>query len=327
MIRAVIDADAIKYAASAAGEKRTIHVVHKTTGRESTFANRTEFYGGAKQDGGVLARINKDRDSPFLIEEFEITDIQTPEPIENVLHLAKTMMAKWIRAVQADTHIGFLGKGDSWRLGASTILEYKGNRKDLLRPVYLDEVAEYLLKNYDIKLVEGLEADDWCGIETYKKPDSILLAIDKDANGCPALVYNPNKPELGIINCDQFGKLYKDAKGKVRGYGRIFMYHQVCSGDSIDNYKANSASKVKWGEASSFKALSVCQNDKEAWAVMKSIYQKLYPQPTTVIGWRGNPIEVDWLYMLNENFTMARMMRWEGDFVEARDVLDRLGML
>lgn len=327
MVKAVIDMDAIKYAASSAGETRTIQVVHLPSGRENTFKNRTEFYGGVKKDGGYLAQINKGRTSPFQIEEFQITDVQTPDKIENVYHLAKMMTEKWLRAVQADEHIGFLGKGDSWRLDASTILKYKGNREDMLRPVYLEEVAEYLKRNYNVEVVEGLEADDWCVIESYRKPATILLAIDKDAMGSPAQVYNPNHPEWGVINCDTFGALYKDEKGKVRGHGRMFLYHQVCSGDSIDNYKANSASDTKWGDAASFKALKDCKNDTEAWAAMKAVYQKLYPEKKVVTGWRGDQIEIDWLYMLRENFTMARMLRWEGDQVDAGDVLQKMGLL
>lgn len=327
MVHAVIDADAIKYSAAAAGEKRTIQVVHKSSGRERIFKTRTEFYGGLKRDGGFLATINEGRTSPFLVEDFEISDIQTPEPVENVLHLAKMMMNGWIRSVQADTHKGFLGKGDSWRVGRSTILEYKGNRADLLKPIYLEQVADFIERNYRVDVVDGLEADDWCVIEAYENPEAIVLAIDKDALGTPCKVYNPNRPTDGIINGAQFGALRKDDKGKVRGYGRLFLYHQICSGDSIDNYKANSASKVKWGEASSFKALKDCTNDQEAWSAMAAIYRKLYPEPTLVEGWRGDQIMVDWLYMLEENFQMARMLRFEGDNVQAKDVLDTYGLL
>ena len=37
--------------------------------------------------------------------------------------------------------------------------------------------------------------------------------------------------------------------------------------------------------------------------------------------------EVDWLYVLRENFQMARMLRWEGDQVDAKDVLTKMGLL
>ena len=51
MVRAVIDMDAIKYAASSAGETRTIQVVHLPSGRENTFKNRTEF---TLEDGDIV---------------------------------------------------------------------------------------------------------------------------------------------------------------------------------------------------------------------------------------------------------------------------------
>lgn len=327
MPKAVLDMDAIKYAAASAGEKRTIRVTHHQLGIDEVFNNRTEFYGGLKKDGGYLAVINKGRTAPISPEEFIIEDIQTPDALENVLWLAKSMTEKWLRAVQADTHIGFLGKGDSWRVERSTILKYKGQRDDMLRPLHLDTVANYLTRHYNVRIVEGLEADDWCVIEAYQDPTAIVLAIDKDAAGCPTNVFNPSKPELGVINCNQLGRIYKDSKGKIRGYGRLFMYHQVCSGDTIDNYKANSASPIKWGPAASFKMLHECKSDKEAFAAMKAVYQKLYPKPRVVTGWRGDEIEVDWQYMLNENFDMARMLRWETDKVVATEVLDKMGLL
>ena len=326
MVHAVVDADAIKYAAACAGESRTINVVHKASGREKLFSNRTAFYGGPKRDGGWLAQQNAKRDSPFTIDEFEIIDVQSPEPVENVLHLTKTIFDKWLRSVQADSYKAFLGAGDSFRREVSTILEYKGNRTDLLKPVHLDVVTEYIERKYNAEVVRDLEADDWCVIECQDNPEAIMLAIDKDALGAPCKVYNPNRPDDGIINGAQFGALRRDGKN-IRGYGRIFLYHQVCSGDKIDNYKANSASKVSWGDASSFKELSKCTTDYEAWQTMKAIYQKLYPEPTIVTGWRGDQIEVDWIYMLEENFQMARMLRHPEDFVKARDVLDKMGLL
>lgn len=327
MVHAVIDADYVKYSAAAACESRTVRAIHKQSGREKIFKNRTEFWGNkASRDGGFLEDINKGRDTPFTFEDFIIEDIQTPEPIENVLHLAKQMMEGVLRATQCDTYVAYLGKGDSFRVDKSTILEYKGNRKDLLRPVYLDDVAEYLIKNYGAQIITSIEADDRCVMDAYADKASILAGVDKDYYGSPVNYLNLNRRDEGVIKCNQFGALRKDS-GKIRGYGRMFMYHQICSGDAIDNYKANSASAVKSGEAASFKALEGCKTDAEAWAAMKALYQKLYPEPKVITGWRGDEFEIDWLYVLEENFQMARMLRWDGDEVSARDVLARFNLL
>ena len=54
------DRDSVKYAAASAGEKRSVIVTHKSTGRSIEVDTRTSFYGHwKKKDGGKLAEINK----------------------------------------------------------------------------------------------------------------------------------------------------------------------------------------------------------------------------------------------------------------------------
>jgi 5'-3' exonuclease len=133
-----------------------------------------------------------------------------------------------------------------------------------------------------------------------------------------------------------------DSKGEVRGHGRKFLYFQVLSGDSSDNYKANSASKKKWGAKSAYALLKDCKNDKECFEALVNGYMTLYPEPSRVIGWRGyeDPatlevlkpnaddfaIDIDWLYVMQENFTMAHMLRWDGDKFEVKPLLEKLGV-
>ena len=60
---------------------------------------------------------------------------------------------------------------------------------------------------------------------------------------------------------------------------------------------------------------------EEAWKAIETIFKKLYPEPKEVVGWRGDSIAIDWQYVLNECFDMARMLRFENDVVVATDVL------
>lgn len=326
-MKAVLDLDGIKYTAASAGEKRTVRVIHKSSNKEIECKTRTEFYGHwKKKDGGILAEINKKSRKEFTPEDFEYIDVQTPEPIENVLHTAKLMTETWIKSVKADSHIGFIGKGDSFRVERSTILKYKGNRTNLIRPVYLDAVSDYLVKKFNVEVINGLEADDACIIEAYRDRNSVVVSYDKDAKGCHVLVYNPNKPEKGIVDCGKFGELYLNDKKEVDGYGRMFFYLQVLSGDSSDNYSANSASDVSWGDKSAYAQLKDAKTDKEAFAALVSGYKHLYPEPKIVEGWRGDQIEIDWKYVLHENWDLARMLRWEGDVVNPFDVMKKLGV-
>lgn len=322
MVTAVIDIDFIKYSAAGVGEKRSIIAIHKQSGREHPFANRTEFWGrGKNKDGGWLGELNKKRDIPFTSEEFEILDVQTPEPIENVLHTAKSMFESGIKAIDADKYVSFIGKGDSFRVERSTLLKYKGQRAELLKPLYLDDVSEYLRNKYKPVECTFLEADDACVIEAYGKKDHIVLAVDKDMMGCPIMLYNPNHPEWGIQNCNQFGSLWRDDKGKVRGIGRMFFYFQMCSQDMSDNYAANCFSDLKWGDVSAYNVLKDCKTDKEAFTEIEGIFKLLYPEPKSIVGWRGDEFEIDWEYVASEIWEMARMRRWENDmitFSEAR---------
>lgn len=327
MTVAVIDTDYIKYSAAGVGETRSIVAIHKQSGREHPFANRTEFWGrGKNKDGGWLAELNKDRTSPFLPEEFEIVDVQTPEPIENVLHTAKMMFESNLKALDTTKYVGLIGKGDSFRVERSTLLKYKGQRAATLKSLYLDDVSEYLTKKFKLQVIENLEVDDVAVIECYKKKDHVLVGVDKDYMGCPVLAYNPNYPELGVQNCNQFGRLWRNEKGDVKGIGRMFLYYQMCSSDASDNYAANCMSDLKWGDVSAYNALVNSSNDKEALSNVVNVFKTLYPEPKAVQGWRGDDIEIDWLYVATEMFDLARMLKVPNEVVVFKDVLDKLGV-
>lgn len=326
-ITSIIDLDYVKYASASVGEKRSIIVTHKASGRQKEFGTRSEFYGRDRaHTGGWLAELNAKRDSPFLVEEFEIEDLQTPEPLDHVLHIAKTQVENDLKRLGADNYKAFLGKGESFRVELSTLLKYKDNRKEMLRPLHMDAVTEYLERKFKAEIVTEIEADDACVIECCSNPNAVIQGLDKDYYGQPVRFFNVNRPDEGIQNCNQFGKLWLDDKGDVRGIGRMHLYWQMCSNDTSDNYAANCFSEKKWAGKSAYKALVDCKNDVEAWNKMKEVFLVLYPEPKTVIGWRNDPIEITWDYVLNEMFMMARMLKKRDEDINAYDVMDKLGV-
>ena len=328
---AVIDTDFILHAVSCAGETRKVKVIHKATGREKEVNNRTEWYGrGKSKDGGLLAEINAEKGTEYTWNDFEYEDVQYAEPLENVLHSAKLMFEGAVKKAGCSQYEAFIGDGKpTFRNDVATILEYKGGRKDLIRPIYLDEVREYLIKKFKVEVVSHIEADDACVIAAYKQPNKVVVAVDKDAMGCPINVFNPNYPDNGIVNCNQFGKLWLNDKGEVKGVGRLFFYYQVAYGDRIDGYLANSASEMRWGEKSAYKAMVGCTNDKEALESLVGVYKTLYPEPKIITGWRGDEFGVDWLYVASENWQLARMLRTMDELehrILFKDVLDKVGV-
>lgn len=319
---AIIDLDFVLHAASCVGEERYIEVVYRPTGTKKEFSNKTEFYGRNTQ-GGWLKELNKAREEknekPFPPEEFSIVQKQRlKDPLENILHSAKLMVETALKASKANCYEAYIGaKGArNFRVEEAKMLKYKGHREDMLVPLMKEQVREYLIKKFNAIEVDDIEVDDYvvirCSELLCKGKEAFVIAVDKDAMGCPVQVYNPNRPEEGVVDCRGFGNLCLDGK-KVRGKGRLFKYWQIAVGDPTDNYKANARSSKKWADMGGYKALKGCTNDKEAVEVLEQVYKDLYPEPVSFDSWDGNKYTFDWKDCLNEIFIMAHMKEYEKD--------------
>lgn len=322
----VFDYDMCKYTIGSIAEKRSIKAVHRESGDECTFKNRTELWGDwRKKEGGWLAEDNTKRLTPRLAEEFDVEDIQEPLPAKVATRAVDDWIDKITEQLGSRDYYGYIGKGDSWRVEASTIMKYKGQRADSLRPLHLETIEKHLIKKHEAITVTNLEADDMLVIDSYKNKKLIVVGEDKDFMGCEINFFNPNKM-VKPLAIKGFGELRIGSDKKVQGHGRIWLYHQVLSGDSVDNYKANSASVLKWAEKSSFALLHKCSNDKQALEALVEGYKLLYPTPTEVTGWRGDKFDIDFMYVLQENFTMAHMLRNHTDFINVKEMFDRVGV-
>lgn len=328
-----LDLDAFKYALASVGEERTILVVHKDTGWEKEFKTRTEFWGHhSKKAGGWLAEVNKKKvakgQEPALPEDFEIIDKQRlkDEPISHILNSVKQSVNSAVKASGATKVEYYIGRGESFRVEKSTILEYKGNRPTT-KPLLFDDIVEYMEKKYKPHIITHLECDDAINIAAYGKDNHFCGVEDKDAYGAGSKVFNIRYPQEGIVETDNLGRLWIDTTGKnkkVRGYGRMFKLWQCCSLDNSDNYRANCASDVAWGEMSAYHALKDCKNDRELFEAAYGVFKHLYPEPKVITGWRGDEFEIDALYVFQECFDMCHMLRWEGDVVDLRNTLSNL---
>lgn len=366
MTRLCFDYDPLLYQAGSIGEKRSVHVVHRESGDEYDFGTRTEFYGHyLKKNGGWLATYNEGRTSPRLPEEFDIKDVQEPEPIEYCLKTLKEVIAKAKDAVDAKSYYGYSGRGNVFRHDVSTVLMYKGNRLNAIRPIHLNDLKDYLVRQHGCKIITGIEADDAVSIDSYEayakwkksgSDDDLLITagVDKDYKQCAAHLLHPNELS-GISSHDGgFGWLKWDAaKDDADGRGRMWLYWQILSGDAADNYKAHAAydgrdnvragisiGRKQWGAKTAFPYIAKAKNDKEAWEGLVKAYKKLYPLPVQIVGWRGyeDPdkltiLKPDWedhiiivnaMKMLQENTTLAFMLRKPGDKIDVQETLKKL---
>lgn len=104
---------------------------------------------------------------------------------------------------------------------------YKHNRDKNKRPELLATVKKYLAEEYTSYIRPRLEADDCMGIlATHPKlipGDKIIVSEDKDMRTVPAKIYNPGRPELGVIEV-------------TRQQAHGFHMWQTIVGDVTDGY-------------------------------------------------------------------------------------------
>jgi hypothetical protein len=354
----VFDMDFLIFEAVSVAEEKFITAYHRPTNRKMEFKNKTTLYGHhKKKEGGWIADENKRLDSTFwLVEDFDIVECQRPKPfkIKGVDEFsgepnsskdyfispwdgAKKIIDDKIKSIctklGTDNYIGFTGKGNVFRHDLCTLLYYK-DRDALLRPLLLDKMKDYVCERHSTTYVELLEADDLCNMAVLngynkwivggkKDCDKVIgLAVDKDSKQCSGWHYNPSKDKEPRL-IEGLGSLWLDDKGDVDGKGRMWLYFQVGSSDQSDNYAANCFSDVKWGSKSAYDILKDCKTDTEAFQGLVQIFTKLYPEKKTVLGCKGD-VEIDAIYVMQEMFNMAMMLRHPTDSINVRETLSKL---
>lgn len=338
-MRVCFDYDVVKYQVGYASENRSIQVVHRTTGDELTFANRTEFYGRNKK-GGWLADVNSKRTSPFSLDEFTIQDVQVMKPFKLVEDILNAKINSVLKHLGTKDFYGWLGDGKVFRHAEATILPYKGERATL-KPLALARISEMLLTNsrYKGKLaMDSLEADDhlamdsWEAFKVWSKTKHtrdrlVVVTVDKDARGCTGHLFNPDEMKLPLT-IQGFGKLYwKDNTASLilSGHGRVWLLAQMLMGDNVDNIDPTHLAGIDgYGPATVFKALQGCKDDKQALEVVVNTYKQWYPAPVAYTSFNGNMYTKDWLGVAEEMWMLLRMRRWKDDNLSFKDVLENL---
>lgn len=364
MTKLIFDIDFIIFQAVSVAEERFITALHKPTGRTFEFENKTKLWGHyKKKEGGWIAEENANNENDFYKpEDFEVVECQRPRPFRYTGKIGSLdefgkirkkevepyTVSPWIGAknildskikeicekLGTNDYVCYTGRGKTFREDLATLLKYKGNRDEMLRPLLLDKMKDYVIKRHNGILVEGIEADDAYsiavidGYNSWKKGGKQVIGVaqDKDSKQTSGWHFNPEKDDKPRL-VEGFGSLFINAKDEVDGSGRMWLAFQTMNGDSSDNYKANCFSDVKWGDKAAYNQLKDCKNDKEMFQALVDGYKKLYPEKKTVVGWKGGSIEIDWLYVMQECFNLAKMMRTTDEKpTDVKAVLDKLGV-
>jgi hypothetical protein len=339
MTRLCYDYDTIKYVVGYASENRYIIATNKITGNSLTLKNRTAL----KEH---LDSFNINRDSPLLITEFDIQDVQEAMSADVVSKILNTTITNIVKHLQAKEYYGYVGRGKVFRHDVAKIRPYKGGRSSL-KPVNLPLIEEMLLERFNGKIAtDNLEADDWLAIDSYsawkdwsktrhQKDRLIVVTEDKDALQCGGShLFNPTKMTLPFTIKNELGEvsLREDTKAKtITGWGRKFLYAQMLLGDTVDCYTptalvAKDNTHKRFGDVSCFNLLNKLNTDEECLKAIVEQYKLWYPTPVTFASHNGNTYTYTWSDVANEIWALARMKRWIGDDVTFGEVLNKFGI-
>jgi len=128
----------------------------------------------------------------------------------------------------------------NFRIATATTKPYKGQRKQK-KPFHRDNIRAYMLDNYDVRIANGMEADDLLAIEQTKAPPltTIICTRDKDLRMVEGMHYGwpcGKQLQFGPKRVSKLGELnYDSGKNKITGEGSKFFYSQLITGDAVDN--------------------------------------------------------------------------------------------
>lgn len=117
------------------------------------------------------------------------------DPLEFNLQLTKKVMHGILMNSACDSFIPYLTGSDSMHPNFRSVLysDYKANRT-AKKPVYFQEIRDYLTDVWRSEYVFGMEADDAIAIDATAGIDSVIIvSIDKDLWTVPGWHYNWRK--------------------------------------------------------------------------------------------------------------------------------------
>ena len=160
---------------------------------------------------------------PGISDEDLEKRFQEEDFLSHALHNIKVMVEGTLEMFNGEECTSYLYDSGNYRYNIATIRPYKGNRVNIVRPKYMDEMKKYMVDVYDARLVRGMESDDAIAIDHYADTDkySVIIAQDKDLiQGVPGWVFNPIKDEL---------------KYNSLADANMFHFYQMLVGDTADN--------------------------------------------------------------------------------------------
>lgn len=122
--------------------------------------------------------------------------------------------------------------------------EYKSNRKGKEKPLWFNEMRDYIIKEYNCACdIDGYESDDFCASYAKLYSDAVICHTDKDMLQIKGVHYNPRTKEfLEVDEWEAHRHFFRsmligdsaDAIQGVKGIGKVGA-EKLISLDSKDN--------------------------------------------------------------------------------------------
>jgi len=206
----LVDADGLLYAAAAVGEENVWDCIFEDSEGNHTFAS-LRYVVDIKKHAEDL--------NLTLVEK---TARKIPGDVTHCLHAAKMTMKQIQERYGKRLEVYVKGDGTNYRDQISTLVEYKANRTQE-KPLYLEEVRQYMMTVWNAIPVNGKEADDMIATRAYESSQPyVICSPDKDLDQIPGLHWNYRKNVEYTIS--QFE-------------ADFFFWQQCLSGDSADHIK------------------------------------------------------------------------------------------
>lgn len=102
---------------------------------------------------------------------------------------AEDLITRILHETEATEYTVYLGGVGNFRYAIYP--EYKGNRKDVHKPTWLEDCREHLVLMHNAKIINDIESDDAMGIDQCSSENTIIVSNDKDMLMIPGRHFNP----------------------------------------------------------------------------------------------------------------------------------------
>ena len=224
-MKVFFDLDPAVYMSGFAAQKSHYNLIWEDSDGETRF---TSCEDGAAKKKKLVAEIAEGGG-----EVLESEKVVTSEPESFALQCAKTLLtaaeSTLRRKFKSKVEVEYYLTGESnYRDDIATIVPYKGNREDMVKPAHYAAVRQYFIDKWGAEIVDGIEADDEVSIRSWElwrnksRPDYVVASIDKDLDQIPGMHYDYGKHVFYEV--DELE-------------AEMFFYAQTLAGDSTDNIK------------------------------------------------------------------------------------------